>query len=90
MLPSEVVPAIQTRVPFKFHMGHFVKAWKVLKCRPEVGAKHPERTDERYCVYDARHGDYLYTDAFVKRIVKEVKTAKGFLGLLGLPAKEQA
>lgn len=90
MLPSEVVPAIQMRVPFKFHMGHFVKAWKALKCRPEVGAKHPERTDERYCVYDARHGDYLYTDAFVKRIVKEVKTAKGFLGFLGLPAKEQA
>lgn len=89
MLPSEVVPAIQARVPFKFHMGHFVKAWKAFKCRPQVGAKHPERTDERYCVYDERHGDYLYTDAFVKRVAKEVKTAEGFLNLLGLPAKEQ-
>jgi hypothetical protein len=87
LTPSEAVDAIQKETQFNFHMGHFVRAWKALKCRPQPGDQRPDRTDERYCVYDARHNDYLYTDAFVARVVAEIDTADSFALFLGLPAR---
>lgn len=52
MRPKAAVVAVQQQIPYRFTMGSFVRAWKTLKVRPETGSAHPERTDERYCVYD--------------------------------------
>jgi hypothetical protein len=83
--PGQVVGQVQDRIPFAFNMSHFVFAWKGLRCRPNGADAHPERTDERYCIYDAAHGDYLYKQAFVEKIVRECRTAEGFVSLLGRP-----
>jgi hypothetical protein len=62
MRPGTAAGRIQERIPFKFSVySHFARAWRRLGCRPQSGSVHPERTDERYCVYDESHGDYLYT-----------------------------
>jgi Domain of unknown function (DUF3644) len=87
MRPAIAAARVQARIPFVFHMGHFIRAWKALGCRPPGGAKRPERTDEKYCVYDEPHGDYLYTPAFVDRVARETSTAKKFEDFIGLPAK---
>jgi hypothetical protein len=72
---SEASRRISARLPFRFNLHfHFVRAWKQLGVRPAGGSRHPERTDERYCVYDAAHDDYLYTDAFVDLVVSRVGT----------------
>jgi hypothetical protein len=68
--PSECVRAIRELVPFEFNMYNFTEAWKKLDVRPRAGSKHPERTDEKYCVYDKPHDDYVYTEAFVKVTVQ--------------------
>jgi Protein of unknown function (DUF3644) len=89
MKPSTAVARIQERVPFMFNMSHFVRAWKKLECRPPARAAHPERTDERYCVYDGPHQDYIYTQAFVDKAVRETSTARKFEAFLGVPPRER-
>jgi hypothetical protein len=81
--PKAVVEAVQASIPFEFHMGHFVTAWRKLQVRPPHASPHPERTDERYCVYDAPHRDYVYTPAFVKKIVREIDSEERFETFLG-------
>jgi Protein of unknown function (DUF3644) len=81
--PKAVVEAVQASIPFDFHMGHFVTAWRKLQVRPARSSPHPERTDERYCIYDAPHCDYVYTPAFVKKIIREIDTEEKFEAFLG-------
>lgn len=76
--PGDAVASVAAQVPFVFQMHHFTRAWKRLGVRPPTGDPHPERTDERYCVYDAPHRDYIYKAAFVSKLVRACKTEKGF------------
>lgn len=82
--PSDAVANVAAQVPFKFQMHHFTRAWKRLQVRPATNDPHPERTDERYCIYDAPHRDYLYKGAFVSKLVRACKTEKGFRETTGL------
>jgi hypothetical protein len=88
MKPGEAARKIRQSIPFRFSLYyHFILAWKRLGVRPDGGAKFPERTDERYCVYDAAHHDYLYTDAFVDVVVSRIATAEGFEEFFGFAAE---
>lgn len=82
--PTRAAALIEERLPFRFGTHHVVRAWKNLGCRPGSRATHPERTDEKYCVYDEPHKDYLYTPAFVEKIVREVDTAEKFKAFTAL------
>src|SRR4051812_45492925 len=75
---------------FDFNTNHFTAAWKALGVRPAVGDPHAEKTDERYCLYDERHKDYGYTEAYVAKLVRECKTEAGFRKLLGTAPKDKA
>ncbi len=85
--PSVAVSLIQERILFKFNMAHFVKAWHVTNCRPAGDSPNPERTDERYCVYDEPHKDYLYTPAFIEKLVREARNAASFQNFFGYPGE---
>jgi hypothetical protein len=86
MKPGTASSRIQERIPFKFSVySHFPRAWRQLGCRPKSGSARPERTDERYCFYDEPHADYLYTPAFVEKVVRETSTAEKFAAFIGLP-----
>jgi hypothetical protein len=86
MKPGEAARKIEQSIQFRFSLYyHFILAWKRLGVRPDGGAKFPERTDERYCVYDAAHHDYLYTDAFVDLVVNRIATAEGYEEFFGFP-----
>lgn len=89
MKPRVVAARVQERIPFKFHMGHFITAWHALGCRPRDGDPHPERTDEKYCIYDVNHRDYLYKPAFVDKVVRETSTAEKFESFIGRPAESK-
>jgi hypothetical protein len=47
--------------------------WKSLRVRPGRKTDHPENTDQRYCVWDEPHGDYLYTQAWVEKVIRTRK-----------------
>lgn len=81
--PSNVVALVAPKVPFDFNMYHFSQAWKRLGVRPNWGAQDPKATDERYCLYDQPHGDYVYKQAFVEKLIRDAQTVEGFRALTG-------
>lgn len=40
--------------------------------RPKSGDPHPERTRPEYCVYDDVHEDYVYTNAWIEMLAREL------------------
>jgi hypothetical protein len=84
---AAVAREVERQIPFRFTTNDCVKAWRTLKCRPGTGDEHPERTIEKYCVYDEPHGDYIYTTAFIAKIVKETSTQDKFRAFLGKEPK---
>lgn len=82
--PKQVVKAVASRIPFKFNMGIFVKAWKAESIRPPAGSSQPERTKEQYCRYDEPHNDYTYSSAYVEHLVRRLQTVDGFRELVGI------
>jgi hypothetical protein len=87
--PTVAAKAVQEQIPFVFSTGHFTNAWKSWGVRPPVGDPHPEKTEERYCIYDERHKDYGYTEAYVAKLVRECKTEAGFRKVLGTAPKDK-
>lgn len=83
MRPKDAVAKIDARVPFEFGMHHFTEMWRHLKVRPPTGDQHPERTMEQYCIYDRVHRDYVYTPAFVEKVLAEIGTAAKFAKVFG-------
>lgn len=83
MKPQEAQRRVAAALPFRFNSYDFTKAWQKKAIRPPNGAKAPERTDERYCIYDALSGTYGYTTAWVKWLIKNCSTAEGFEGVTG-------
>lgn len=52
---------------------HHANACQFYKIRPKPGDKHPEKTDTRYCHYDAAHKDYVFTEQWVAFLKNELK-----------------
>jgi hypothetical protein len=71
--PGAVAAAVQDRLGLRFTtQGHHVAAWRHYQVRPVANAARPELTDDRYCVWDEPHSDYLYTRAWVDKLVKDL------------------
>lgn len=71
--PSAVVARVRSEVP-GFSIGDHTRKWKEHKARPPAGAPDPTDTDARYCLYDEPVETYLYTEAWVRKLIKEGRT----------------
>lgn len=81
--PAQIAKIVNDAIPFTFNRAHVTSAWKRNRIRPPKGDAHPELTDEKYCTWDARHGDYGYTEAWVKKLIRECSTREGFINYIG-------
>lgn len=72
--PQAVVDRVAAEVA-GFNMSDHTSAWKESGVRPPYGADDPAATDSRYVIWDEPHGDYLYTEAWVKKLIREAKVA---------------
>jgi hypothetical protein len=81
--PSQVVEAVQQRLSFRFTMGTHTAAWRYFAVRPASHAANPERTKSQYCVYDSAHGDYLYTKAWIEKLVEDLSHADVYRRVVG-------
>ncbi len=88
--PKQVQTAVEQQIAFRFSMNDFAAAWRSLAVRPPRGAASPEKTDEKYALYDKPHGDYVYTGAFVEKLVRDCATVEGFSKTVGRPPKPKA
>ncbi|WIX83464.1 hypothetical protein QRX50_23255 [Amycolatopsis carbonis] len=89
MKPTKAAKAVEDQIPFSFNTNLFTITWKKLGVRPQVGDSHPERTDEKYCLYDERHKDYGYTPAYVAKLIRDCGTESGFRALLGTAPRDK-
>lgn len=70
--PSAVVLLVRKELP-GFSMGDHTRKWKEHRVRPETNAPDPAETDARYCVYDELVETYLYTPAWIRKLIREAK-----------------
>ena len=84
--PTQAMAKIRGGLPYKFSIPLHTAAWQHFNVRPKAGALKPEVTDGRYCVYDTAHKDYLYTDAWIAKLIKELSDARAFQTITGMPA----
>jgi hypothetical protein len=81
---SRVAERVEAKVPFKFSVySEHTEMWRRLGVRPATGSADPCRTDARYCIYDEPVETYLYTDAWVERIIKEIGTVERYRAFFG-------
>lgn len=77
--PGTVAKLVSEALGVKFtNTGDHVAAWRYYKLRPDKHAARPELTDDRYCVWDEPHKDYVYTDAWVKKLTRELADPETF------------
>ena len=70
--PSEVVREVRQRLPFEFTVPAHTNAWRHYAIRPPHRDAKPERTRSEYCVYDPVHRDYLYTRAWIEKLIGDL------------------
>lgn len=71
--PSKIIEEVNKKVDKKIKNMHFhTNAWKYYKIRPASNSKNPEDTQSQYCVYDPVHGDYLYTKAWINKLIQAI------------------
>ncbi len=81
--PSQVVDALKQRLPFKVNVATHTAAWRHFGIRPSQGSSAPENTNGQYCVYDNAHRDYLYTTAWIDKLVTELSDAETYKTVVG-------
>lgn len=57
----------------KFNLTIHARCWKRYKVRPASGSATPQQTDSKFCIYDKRHNDYGYTQAWVDFLIEKLK-----------------
>jgi Protein of unknown function (DUF3644) len=82
--PTGVADRVQAELGVRFSVyGAHTRCWRHFQVRPLRGASRPEMTDERYCVYDEPHTDYLYTEAWVNKLVSELADPASYERIVG-------
>ena len=80
---TEVVDEVRKRLPHYFSMSTHTLAWRYFEIRPAGGDSRPERTKPQYCVWDRVHRDYVYTDAWIERLVQEFSDPNRYQTIVG-------
>lgn len=57
----------------RFNLTIHTRCWKRYNVRPASGSDSPQQTDWRYCIYDQRHKDYGYTQAWADFLIEKLK-----------------
>jgi len=57
----------------KFNLTIHARCWRRYKARPPSGSSTPQETNWKFCVYDKRHNDYGYTQAWVDFLIEKLK-----------------
>lgn len=76
--PREAELKVADAIPYRFTSHHFLRGWQIRSIRPISGSDRPERTDQKYCVYDALGRNYGYTEAWVKYLIEQCSSEEGF------------
>jgi hypothetical protein len=77
--PSQVVKRVRDGLAKlgksheKLNLTWHTRCWQHYRVRPSKDSMNPAQTNTKYCIYDARHKDYGYTEEWVKFLIEEFK-----------------
>jgi hypothetical protein len=69
---GEVVQKVSQRLGKPFNQHHHLKCSRHFAVRPARGATDPAQCNSTYCLYDTRHRDYGYTDAWISFLIEKL------------------
>jgi len=87
--PAVIASKVQESIPYRFNVTNHTSAWKHYKLRPSLKSTKPEQTYSEFCIYDSVHNDYLYTEAWMEKLIKELSTESGFKKVTGVLARRK-
>lgn len=87
--PSEVVDLVGAHLPFRFKMDTHTHSWRYYNVRPPGGSDHPELTNQQYCRWDRLLRGYGYTQAWIDKLVEELKNPTTYQAVVGYPPPSQ-
>ena len=71
--PLDVINAVKEQTGITMGINNHTDLWKAFKVRPKTDSISKFETNEKYCIYDEPHDDYLYTSDWVEFIVQLVQ-----------------
>ncbi|GAA1899503.1 hypothetical protein GCM10009716_06660 [Streptomyces sodiiphilus] len=84
MRPAQVAARVEEQLPFRFRASvEHVEMWKRLEIRPAKGSGAPHATDTRYCSYNEAFDQYVYTEAWIGKILREIGTVEKYRAFFG-------
>jgi hypothetical protein len=89
MLPKGVVSEVQKRVAFDFNMVMHTRLWKNFKLHPPRWViPNGGETVAEYCIPDEPTRQYVYTPAWIDKIVVEIGTPRKFEAFFGMAPRK--
>ncbi|MDE0287066.1 MAG: DUF3644 domain-containing protein [bacterium] len=85
LTPTEVVNLVRELLPYRFTIDTHTRCWKHYAVRPAGGSNDPEATDDRYCRWDRLAKGYGYTEAWVKKLVRNLSDEHTYRAVVGYP-----
>lgn len=79
--PNVVAKLVAAKTGKIFTPHNHQQAYKLHKIRPKGGATNPNNTNRTYCIYNAAHKDYTYSDEWLARLVAEVNDPEKFAAI---------
>lgn len=87
MLPKQVVNEVQKRIPLDFNVSRHTRLWKHFELHPTKWvAPDGGETVAEYCIPDEPGRRYVYTPAWIDKIVEEIGTPEKFETFFGNPS----
>ncbi|MBB0993651.1 DUF3644 domain-containing protein [Dietzia sp. SLG510A3-3B2-2] len=83
LLPQEVADRVQSKIGFRFSTNDHASAWRHYGVRPPGDLIKEDQTDQRYCVADRISKKYVYTNAWVNLLIKELSDPDRFKAICG-------
>jgi hypothetical protein len=84
--PGEVVAEVSKKISLPMNLHVHTCAWKYYKVRPSGSAPRPTDTRPEFCVYDETHEDYVYTEAWIKKLAKDLAHPQVYARVVGTTA----
>jgi hypothetical protein len=85
--PGQVVFEVRKLLPW-FNQYHHQMAARHFNVHPQYGSAKPEDTEAKYCVYVEPFKAYVYTKAWVQKLLREFQTSIAYEKIIGKPPKD--
>ena len=86
LLPTRVSERVASQIPWRFTVSHHTRCWEFFNVRPSGRSENPHETQTKYCQWDEAFRRYVYTEAWVAKLVEELSNEERFRDITGLAA----